>query len=59
MIGEGSLRITDADIRALAAKLKGLHASLTPTEQALLHAVLRCAAARNAAPPMSRASPGR
>ena len=31
-------------MRALAAKLKGLHALLTPGEQALLHTVLRRAA---------------
>ncbi len=36
--------ITDADVRALAAKLKGLHALLAPGEQALLHDVLRRAA---------------
>jgi hypothetical protein len=36
--------ITDADVRSLAAKLKGLHALLTPSEQELLHAVLRRAA---------------
>lgn len=38
--------ITDADVRSLAAKLKGLHALLTPGEQALLHATLRRAADR-------------
>jgi hypothetical protein len=38
--------ITDADVRSLAAKLKGLHALLTPGEQALLHLTLRRAAAR-------------
>ena len=36
--------ITDADVRSLAAKLKGLHALLTPAEQTLLHTVLRRAA---------------
>jgi hypothetical protein len=36
--------ITDADVRALAAKLKGLHALLTPSEQAMLHTLLRRAA---------------
>jgi hypothetical protein len=41
--------ITDADVRSLAAKLKGLHALLTPGEQALLHATLRRAAAREEA----------
>jgi hypothetical protein len=38
--------VTDADVRTLAAKLKGLHALLTPAEQALLHLVLRRAAGR-------------
>jgi hypothetical protein len=38
--------ITDTDVRSLAAKLKGLHALLTPGEQALLHATLRRAAGR-------------
>jgi hypothetical protein len=32
--------ITDADVRSLAAKLKGLHAVLPPGEQALLQAFL-------------------
>lgn len=36
--------ITDADVRALAAKLKGLHALLTRAEQDLLHSTLRRAA---------------
>ena len=36
--------ITDADVRSLAAKLKGLHALLTPGEQVLLHTLLRRAA---------------
>ena len=49
MTGEGLPTITDADVRALAAKLKGLHALLTPGEQALLHAALRRAAAREEA----------
>jgi hypothetical protein len=44
MTGESSPAITDTDVRALAAKLKGLHALLTPPEQALLHLVLRRAA---------------
>ena len=44
MTGGGSSRITDADNPSLAAKLKGLHALLTPPEQELLHAVLRRAA---------------
>lgn len=38
--------ITDADIRSLAAKLKGLHALLTPPEQEVLHILLRRAAAQ-------------
>lgn len=46
MAGESST-ITDADIRSLAAKLKGLHALLTPPEQALLHTVLHRAAERD------------
>lgn len=49
MTGEGAPAITDADVRALAAKLKGLHALLTPGEQALLQAALRRAAGREAA----------
>ena len=52
MTTERVSRITDADVRSLAAKLKGLHALLTPGEQALLHAVLRRAAGSDeAAPP--------
>ena len=43
--------ITDADVRTLAAKLKGLHALLTPGEQALLHAALRRAAVGEAGTP--------
>ncbi|MGH2585601.1 MAG: hypothetical protein ACRDJE_11865 [Dehalococcoidia bacterium] len=46
MTGENSPTITNADVRSLAAKLKGLHALLTPAEQTLLHTVLRRAAAR-------------
>jgi hypothetical protein len=38
------LTVTEADVRALAAKLKGLHALLAPAEQALLQALLRRAA---------------
>jgi hypothetical protein len=38
--------IADADVRSLAAKLQGLHALLTPAEQAILHHLLRRAAAR-------------
>ena len=40
----GLMILTDVDVRSLAAKLKGLHALLTPAEQALLHLVLRRAA---------------
>jgi hypothetical protein len=43
---ERPVAITDADVRSLAAKLKGLHALLTPAEQEVLHALLRQAAAR-------------
>jgi hypothetical protein len=39
--------VTDADVRTLAAKLKGLHALLTPAEQTLLDEMLRRAAARD------------
>jgi hypothetical protein len=46
MTGEGQPRISDADVRSLAAKLKGLHALLSPGERALLHAMLRRAAER-------------
>jgi hypothetical protein len=46
MTSEGRTGITDAEVRSLAAKLKGMHALLTPGEQALLHALLRRAAAR-------------
>jgi hypothetical protein len=46
MSSEDVPAITDADVRSLAAKLKGLHALLTPAEQALLHETLRRAAAR-------------
>ncbi|MGH2584150.1 MAG: hypothetical protein ACRDJE_04490 [Dehalococcoidia bacterium] len=46
MTDHGAPMITDADIRSLAAKLKGLHALLTPPEQVLLRTVLRRAAAR-------------
>ncbi|MGH2588144.1 MAG: hypothetical protein ACRDJE_24765 [Dehalococcoidia bacterium] len=44
MTDDAAPTITDADIRSLAAKLKGLHALLTPGEQSLLHSVLRRAA---------------
>ena len=46
MTSEQSPSITDADVRSLAAKLKGLHALLTPAEQELLHTVLGRAADR-------------
>lgn len=45
MTGEALPAITDADVRALAAKLKGLHALLTPAEREVLHTLLRRAAA--------------
>ena len=48
MAREPSPSITDADVRSLAAKLKGLHTLLTPAEQALLHTVLGRAADRAA-----------
>jgi hypothetical protein len=48
MSTERPFAITDADVRSLAAKLKGLHALLTPPEQELLHALLRRAAASGA-----------
>jgi hypothetical protein len=41
--------VTEADVRALAAKLKGLHAQSTAAEQALLQAVLRRAAGSGSA----------
>ena len=44
MAGGTATAITDREVRALAAKLKGLHALLTPGEQVLLHTVLRRAA---------------
>jgi hypothetical protein len=47
----GLMLLTDVDVRSLAAKLKGLHALLTPAEQALLHLVLRRAAERDQTPP--------
>jgi hypothetical protein len=46
MSAERQVAVTDADIRSLAAKLKGLHALLTPPEQEVLHTLLRRAAAR-------------
>lgn len=47
MANEPAAVVTDADVRSLAAKLMGWHALLTPAEQALLHDVLRRAAARD------------
>ncbi len=47
MADDAVATVTEADVRALAAKLKGLHALLTSAEQALLHAVLRRAAGRS------------
>jgi hypothetical protein len=49
MTGEQIPAITDADLRSLAAKLQGLHALLTPAEQAILHTLLRRAATREEA----------
>jgi hypothetical protein len=49
--GEPGGTITDRDVRSLAAKLKGLHALLSPGEQRLLHAVLMRAAERDEAQP--------
>jgi len=46
MADDPATAITDTDVRTLAAKLKGLHALLTPGEQALLDTALRRAAAR-------------
>lgn len=43
--------LTDVDVRSLAAKLKGLHALLTPGEQALLQLVLQRAAEGDATLP--------
>jgi len=51
MTSDGVPRITDADVRSLAAKLKGLHALLAPGEQALLHEALRRSATRDGAIP--------
>jgi hypothetical protein len=44
VVQEPPVSITDADVRSLAAKLKGLHTLLTPGEQALLRIVLDRAA---------------
>ncbi len=46
MAGEPAAIVRDADVRSLAAKLKGWHMLLAPAEQSLLHAVLRRAAMR-------------
>ena len=56
MADEAAARVTDADIRGLAAKLKGLYALLTPAEQALLQAVLRRAAGRGPQAPDDQAA---
>jgi hypothetical protein len=50
MTGGRTAEIGDADVRSLAAKLKGLHALLTPGEQALLNAMLRRATERGQLP---------
>jgi hypothetical protein len=47
MSNEPAVSVTDADVRSLAAKLTGLHALLTPAEQALLHELLRRSAMRD------------
>ena len=52
MADDAVVSVTEVDVRALAAKLKGLHALLTPAEQALLHAVLRRAAECGPEPPV-------
>jgi hypothetical protein len=46
MANDAVTPVTEADVRSLAAKLKGLHALLSSAEQALLHAALRRAAGR-------------
>lgn len=51
MAGESAPPVTDADIRALAARLKGLDAVLTPGEQTLFHAVLQRATGPGQAAP--------
>ena len=48
MTSDPTILITDTDVRALAAKLKGLHALLPPGEQALLQELLRRAAGSEA-----------
>jgi hypothetical protein len=45
MVSNLHTAITDVDVRSLAAKLKGLHALLTPGEQTLLQTALQRAAA--------------
>jgi hypothetical protein len=47
MDGGPPIQITDADIRAFAARLKGLHGLLPPAEQEILHTLLRRAAAQD------------
>jgi hypothetical protein len=44
---DAAATVTEADVRGLAARLKGLHGVLRPAEQALLQAVLRRAAGRD------------
>ena len=51
MASKPAAAITDADVRSIAARLKGLHALLTPGEQALLQTVVRRAAAGDQAAP--------
>ena len=46
MTGDRTPAITDADIRSLAAKLKGLHTLLNPREREVLRIVLQRAAGR-------------
>jgi hypothetical protein len=52
MSDDGVPAVTDADVRSLAARLKGLHALLAPGEQAFLQAVLQRAAARDVSVPV-------
>ncbi len=51
MAGDPAVGVTETDLRSLAAKLKGMHALLTPGEQRLLLAVLRRAAAADRVAP--------
>ena len=53
-----ALPIAEADVRTLAAKLKGLQALLTPPEQTLLRLVLQRAAAGAEAPDSPAAARG-